>query len=67
MRHNNIKQKGHRNMDMYYVTVRNNITRDVKTWTLDVSDLVTNVTQHFKDDLAESLVDFDILMIERKF
>ena len=41
-------------MDMYYVTVRNNITRDVKTWTLDVSDLVTNVTQHFKDDLAES-------------
>ena len=54
-------------MDMYYETVRNNITRDVKTWTLDVSDLVTNVTQHFKDDLAESLVDFDILMIERKF
>jgi hypothetical protein len=47
----------------YYVTVKNNKTGDIKTWTIDVSDLVTNVTQYMR----ELFSDFNILMIERKF
>ena len=51
----------------YYVTVKNNITGDVKTWTLEVPDSVTSVTQYIEQEFSEGLLDFDIIMIEGRF